>query len=236
MKKVVFLFAAVLIMFSGVAAVSATEGHLVDIKAHVENAIGVETYDLDFGNVFPEEYVERTLTLGLSNSFSAETRVDRLSYFLYWELKPIGESGAEPAYLGDYYQPLNPFLTVTALDQGTEPTGCGYYWGPNSVDTIPGVGAAVKFGDGILKRGVDECDELSFLLMAPAFGGPDGWYNEITDPNDEPGILQPEQYVIEKEEICGKLMDVPHADLGINLKIQLFYIRTAENVTTTNPP
>lgn len=225
MKKVIFLVAALMAVFSGIAAVSATEGHLVDIKAHVENAIGVETYELSFGTVFPEETVEKQLTFGLSNSFvdKSQTRVSSLDYNLYYELKPIEAGYLDPDKDG-YFEPLSPFIVASDFDPSdgndtfvTQPVA------------VPGVGAAVLLGTGKLGKQIPEpaggpdgdlCDVINFGFNVPVF---DKWYNAITDPVANPGklIYADNDYTIVKETVCGYSVDVPHADLGINLKIQV---------------
>ncbi len=221
MKKTILILAALLLVVSGVAAVSAYEGHLVNIKAHVENAIGVETYELDFGTVFPQEELEKNLTFGLSESFvdAGMDRLSSLTYNLYYELKPIPDT--DPV---EYYTPLNPFLILTDgdLNDGndtfvTQPVAA------------PTVGTAVLVGSGILTKVVPEpfdgptgdlYDIVHIAFNVPVF---EGWYNEITDPKAPWAyMLMDGEFVIEDEVIAGNIaVEVPHADLGIDLKIQI---------------
>jgi len=224
LKKAVLIVSALLLVVSGVAAVSAYEGHLVDIKAHVENAIGVDTYELDYGTSFPQEQREDDLLFGLSNSFMDvnQTRVSSVTYELYWELKPAGDHDPEPLYMDAYFQPLNPFLYVyfPAPDGDTIDT--------TAAKTVPTVGQAVKFGEGILSKTIDprvpendDCmDGLHFTFYVPVF---EGYYNEITDPKAPYAyMLMKDQFVTVNETICDTFeAAVPHADLGINLKIQV---------------
>jgi hypothetical protein len=224
-KKVLLLVSALLIVFSGVAAVSAYEGHLVNIKAHVENAIGVETYELDLGTYFPQERVQNTLAIGLSESFLAQDRVSTVDYKLCWELKPI------PAELsanvcdpdGDgYYSPLNPYLTVEMDDANDDIDAA-------MVPQVPADNTtAVCFGTGRMWRSDvagqgDDCDVIHLIFNAPVF---EGYYNEITDvpPANWVFAMVPEEdYCLEEETICDGSVNVtvPHADLGIDLKIQV---------------
>lgn len=221
MRKIIFVLAAVLAIFSGVAAVSATEGHLVDIKAHVENAIGVETYDLNFGTVYPEQVFNKTLVFGLTDSYLADTGVNRLDYFLYWELKPI-EDGFMDADGDDYFEPMNAFLEVTDGDADLE------WWGYDQ-HVVPTPTDPVLFCDGQLFRTEDVCDAIDIKFTVPVF---DNYYNPLTDPIVDPEpkqlVLADEDYYEEIEEHCGKDMVVPKADLGINLKIQVWRIWTTE--------
>ena len=225
MKKVLLLVSALLIVFSSVAAVSAYEGHLVNIKAHVENAIGVETYEFDLGTYFPQERVQNELAIGLSESFLAQDKVSTVEYKLCWELKPI------PAELsanvcdpdGDgYYSPLNPYLEVTMSDGNDNIDAALVHDVPADNTT------AVCFGTGMMWRSAtpgegDVCDVIHVIFNAPVF---EGYYNEITD--DPPdgwvmGMIMEGDYCLEDETICDGSVNVtvPHADLGIDLKIQV---------------
>ena len=60
MKKVVLGLAALVLIVSGVAAVSAYEAHIINVKAKVENALTVGVSRLNYGTVFPEEFLLRT--------------------------------------------------------------------------------------------------------------------------------------------------------------------------------
>jgi hypothetical protein len=232
LKKAVLIVSALLLVVSGVAAVSAYEGHLVDIKAHVENAIGVDTYELDFGTVFPQDSPEIDLKYGLSNSFMSDNqvRISSLDYALFWELKPVGDHDPEPLYLDKYFQPLNPFMDVEFYSgEATDIIDL------NEVHTVPAEGTAVQFATGKLGKSIpaeqgDDCyDKLHFTFYVPVF---EGYYNALTDPKvDYPYMLMEGEFVTVNETMCGGEWDaeVPHADLGINLKIQVmdFHMHTA---------
>ena len=222
MKKVLLLVSALLIVFSGVAAVSAYEGHLVNIKAHVENALAVETYEWDLGTVFPQEVMEDDLRFGLSESFLEQDRVSQVEYKLCWELKPVpADVEVCNPYMDIYYQPLNPYLVVSlGVDGNDLITG--------DPTDVPGVGEAVCWAEGTLYNipelpaEGDICDFVHIAFHVPVF---EGYYNEITDEGLAPGwnysMLMVEDYCLVEEEVCGFLQDVPHADLGIDLKIQV---------------
>ncbi len=55
MKKVLLVLGTLLVSISGVAMVSAYEAHIINVTAHVENAMSVNKDDIDFGTVFPQE-------------------------------------------------------------------------------------------------------------------------------------------------------------------------------------
>jgi hypothetical protein len=72
MKKVLLVLGALVIVLSGVAMVSAYEAHVINVTAHVENAIVLEgvgigpDYEYDFGTVFPEEWLRKIFVVGVS--------------------------------------------------------------------------------------------------------------------------------------------------------------------------
>jgi hypothetical protein len=224
-KKALLLVSALLIVFSGVAAVSAYEGHLVNIKAHVENAIGVETYEFDLGTYFPQERVQNELGIGLSESFIAQDRVSTVEYKLCWELKPIPADQTDNVCDPDgdgYYTPLNPYLEIT-MDDANDNID------PSMIHGVPADNTtAVCFGTGQMWKSRvpgegDVCDIIHVIFSAPVF---EGYYNDITD--DPPdgwvyGMIMEGNYCTANETICDGAIDVkvPHADLGIDLKIQV---------------
>jgi len=208
-KKVLLLVSALLIVFSGVAAVSAYEGHLVNVKAHVENAIAVTADHFDFGIVFPEEKLETDIYVGLSESFLAQQRYSTVEYKVYWERKPVpdGVEVCKPETIDgiDYYQMIREYVRV--MIDGDELDG----WADN------GKGAFEADYLGVLNMS-DICDTINLSIDPPVF---DEWYNELTDPRMPSGILGPDQYCLEDEVVCGEDVKVPHADLGDDLKIQV---------------
>lgn len=224
MKKVIFIFAALMAVFASVAAVSAFEGHAIDIKAHVENAIGVQTYELNYGTSFPQETRETQVTFGLSQSFMAQNRLSSVDYMLAFELKPASENGAtppSPLYQTSYFEPLNPFLTVTSLNGRTT------IGSPTVYQAIPAVGGYSVIGTGELASATTlaswEC--IHFKFSVPVF---QGYYNSITDKaptNWTYGMLTSGQFNLANETINGQggtiNVVVPNADLGIDFKIQV---------------
>lgn len=212
MKKAIFILAAALMVFSGVAAVSAYEAHMINIKAHVENALIVPT-GLDLGTLFPEEFVESVFAFNLSNSFKASDRLSDVDYVFFWYPKPIpaGVEACDPDNDG-IYEDLYPYVTLGHPGTGD---GVGNKPGYNG----PRWEKVVAWGN--LNSNNNKCDVWHLIINVPVFRE---WYNPTTDPK-LPGILEPEQYCVVDEtcEDCptpftGK---VPHADLGNDLKIQV---------------
>src|SRR3989344_5533173 len=61
---------------------AAFEAHVINVTAKIENALNVPLQYLDFGTVFPQEKLEKPVTITLSQSFVAEGRVDDVEYFI----------------------------------------------------------------------------------------------------------------------------------------------------------
>jgi len=225
-KKVLLLVSALLIVFSGVAAVSAYEGHLVDVKAHVENALMVEIDELDFGTVFPQQKRQEEFYIGLSQSFRDQDYYTSVEYKLYWEEKPLDhDPDYKPYESSNYpgiYIPIYPYIATQVDGIGTNVT----------TTTNPAIMAVIdKFGEvfDLNSRGGvgDICDLIHFSFEPPVF---DKWYNEATDLlNGKTGrvIYEPDYYTTTENITCdGKTWydDVPHTDLGSNFKIQVVAI------------
>ena len=229
MKKAIFIFAALLMMVSSIAAVSAYESHIVDIKAHVENALIAEQ-EYDFGINFPEESRQGTVLIGLSESFLSEnqTRVSTVKYSICWEWKPIGDHDALDSDNDTFFEPIWPYITVS--DGESE---------ANNKDEAPlhtWVTVANAVASGELFRtsptSGDLIDEWHLIFDVPVF---DDWYNPSTDPLTPSGILyysdnvSLRDYSLVLETVSdnnsGNFRSitnwVPHADLGGNLKFQV---------------
>lgn len=73
MKKVILISTALVMVLSGVAAVSAYEAHIINVTAKVENALTVSPdEDWDLGTIFPQEFFVKHYTVSLSTSFLAQ--------------------------------------------------------------------------------------------------------------------------------------------------------------------
>jgi len=217
MKKIIMLVAALLVIASGIMAVGAYEGHLVDVKAHVENAIGVSTYEKDLGVVFPEDDVETQIQIGLSNSFREQQDYSTVKYELWWEPKPIEGNAIDPDDDG-YFEPISPFILVT-IDGNTPGTIAAERVTAVQAKWDGKAGTIEAIGTGELSQFGDQCDYIHFSFDVPNF---DWSYNKYTDPKTpENLVLENEDYILVDETFCGFTAPVPHADLGNNLKIQV---------------
>ncbi len=214
MKRIIFLVAALLTVFSGIAAVTAYEGHMVDVKAHVENALMVQTDDVNFGTMFPEQEKETQFQVSLSESFRAQTAISTINYKMYWEPKAIYGGALDPDGDG-LFQAIWPYIAVSVNTQNYPISG----YVQNANGTIL-IGA-----DSVFLKG-NQCDTIHLVFNAPVF---DKWYNILTDPLTPSGILKneagkPAQYVVTSEtSACDPTWTapVPKTDLGNNFKIQV---------------
>jgi hypothetical protein len=81
LRKIILIASALLMVVSGVAAVSAFEAHSVNVTAHVENALDTPS-SLIIGGVaaFPEEWLTGNILIEASDSFKAQERVTKIDY------------------------------------------------------------------------------------------------------------------------------------------------------------
>ena len=229
MKKVVLIFGALLLVVSGIAAVSAFEGHSVDIRAHVENALAMPYYDIDFGSMFPQESDEDYIHIGLSESFRNQSRVSSVRYVVGWENKSVEDypEALDPDDDG-WFEPIYPFITLE--DSDGEPTD-GVYPADTPPTWLETPYPEWLAGWGVMHIDVttpedewdgDVCDTWHLIFDVPVF---DEYYNEYTDPRFISGTLKlaDKDYELVTENICDEYeVEVPHADLGNNLKFQVW--------------
>ena len=96
-KKILMTAGALLAVVAGVAAMSAYEAHVINVTAHIENALTVHPKEIAFGTVFPQEYVEEQFTVTFSSSFEGEGRVDDVEYVIKQKPKPLDATQEDPS-------------------------------------------------------------------------------------------------------------------------------------------
>src|SRR3989344_6121724 len=79
-KKIILAAIALVAVAGGVAGLSAFEAHVINVTAKIKNALRVPTDSIDFGTVFPQEQLDQTFDVTLSQSFLDEDRVDDVEY------------------------------------------------------------------------------------------------------------------------------------------------------------
>jgi hypothetical protein len=228
MKKGILIVFALMLVATGLIAASAFEAHMVDVRAHVENACWVDPYEVNFGNItLPQETYDEYVCIGLSLSFqnTNQTRFCDVEYALFWEEKPI--AGHDPVWPhteicdpdGDgNFTPIWDYIQVVA------PSGDGLMNGPYG-DWRDDAEAAGAFAWGILdKFQNDLCDSWSLKFAAPVF---EGYWNPTTDPQSGYDVVPIGEYCLVPEYVgctdCPyRWVDVPHADFGGTLKFQVW--------------
>jgi hypothetical protein len=103
MRTVILILAAIVLVASGVAAVSAYEAHVVNVKATVENALYVTTNETDFGTVFPEEWLSDHFDVEFSGSWYDQERKDTVDFEVWAEWKLKDDMGTDNADDDVYY-------------------------------------------------------------------------------------------------------------------------------------
>lgn len=121
MKKILISLAAILIVAAGVAAMSAGEAHIINVTAHIENALDVHPDELDFQTVFPEQYKELDLTIGMSESFDRAENADDIEYKIVQKPKCSIDGQNSPYYPVDRITHECPVVVIDNQDVQTKP-------------------------------------------------------------------------------------------------------------------
>jgi hypothetical protein len=82
MKKIFIGLAATGTAIAMLPLFAAFEAHVINVTARIENALTVPVKFLEYGTVFPQEYLLKDLDISLSGSFLTEDRVDDVEYFI----------------------------------------------------------------------------------------------------------------------------------------------------------
>jgi hypothetical protein len=230
MKKVLLVLTAVVLVVSGVAAVSAYEAHVINVRAHVENALThtAPFGKLDFGTVFPEEWLTKEFIVQHSTSFCWETqwRVTAINYSVFVEWKTLDDNGTPGDPSDDtYYKWLGDalYIGIDPAVKKPEDAGGDLVWVGNV--TPPGPPGALWVMDSPQpiwkKKGVigNPADIIVVGLDVPVF---EDYYNELTDalacPDGKPSGLDKPTVVIAEDD---PRWDPDGVDLGVDLKIQV---------------
>jgi len=189
-KKILFGLSTILVVIGGIAAMSAYEAHVINVTAHIENALKVLPLsgELVFGTVFPQEYLEKRIWITTSQSFCEgdQRRVLAIDYKIVQKPKPIWpipevcefyglpEVTIEDmrAYCHDYsedldccYPSLCPYLSKDPIDDDPEPYddhGVAAFHDPNDPSSI---------STGTIHKDNDLSDEWIIDLDVPCFEG-----------------------------------------------------------------
>ena len=221
-KKISISLFALAAFALGIAGMSAYEAHIINVTATIENAVDVDTSSMDFGTVYPQEAIDKTFEMGLSQSFVDQDRVDTVDYII--RQKPKCWSPVQQAYgvvdedvNGDFFcvdggdfeilPILCPYLSKHEMtEDGVEENdsdGINAFHGPikdwNMQDTLDTQVA------GQLAAGIDTTDEWQVDLRVPCFEGfcAQDWDDFVTSNNP---LANPDEYVLPADaryEILG---------------------------------
>ncbi len=83
-KKIILGLAAAGTAVTMIPLFAAFEAHVINVTAKIENALKVSAYELPFGTVFPQEKLDKTFNVQLSDSFveTGQNRADNVRYVI----------------------------------------------------------------------------------------------------------------------------------------------------------
>jgi len=223
MKKVLLVLVAMVLVASGVAAVSAYEAHVINVRAHVENVMTVPSANINFGTVFPEEWVTKKFRVRHSDSFcwDDQWRITAFNYSIWVEWKTLSDNGTPGDTSDDtYYGWLGDALYI-GIDPDIdmpEDAGGDLKWVGNVTPPQPGALWVMdcpipiyKAWTGIQNTG----DQIVIGLDVPVF---EDYYNALTDPKPKPSGLDFPTVIIEKED---PRWNPDGVELGVDIKFQV---------------
>ena len=177
-KKILLSLGAVLAVVAGVVGMAAYEAHIINVTAHIENALKVipDTGGLNFGTVFPQEYLAKNITITTSQSFceSDQTRVLNIDYKIVQKPKCINAAGEyAPVDYSTHACPagytempsLCPYLSKTPMDGDLDPyddSGVSAFHNPLDASSV---------AFGTINKKFDLQDDWMIDLAVPCFRG-----------------------------------------------------------------
>lgn len=147
-KKLLLLIPTIAAMAIGVVGFSAFEAHVINVTAHIENALAVNTKGIQFGTVFPQEYITKSFNIALSSSFLAQDRAKEVTYKLTQKDKPWTLNFGDIADVN----PENRSLLFVDPDPGK---GEGYATSSGKLTITTGIDIEDLYGPGEPSPGTD---------------------------------------------------------------------------------
>lgn len=203
---------------------AAFEAHVINVTARIENALNVPLEHLDFGTVFPQEKLDKTFDVSLSQSFIDENRVDDVTYVIRQKPKCIlvsqnsvdlpqfglvteDENGDFHCVDEEHYDILPllcPYLSKTEITTDS-PTG-GENDGPKKYPfhgpiTVPEWDLQQtlfhQVRGKLIKSGQDFSDTWNIDLKVPCFGGycAQDWADFVHENSDPLDEVDPDDYI-----------------------------------------
>lgn len=229
MKKGLLIVGAVAIVIATVPMFAAYEAHVINVTAHIENALKVlpGSGELEFGTVFPQEYREKTISITTSSSFCQETQRRVLSIDYKIVQKPKCECDGE--FENSEQCPDGQFAPVgfathkCPAGYTAMPSLCPYLSKtPQQIDEAPftdfGVPAfhdpddPANVATGTINKDFDLVDNWTIDLAVPCFEGhcAQDWDEFVASHNSE---ANPDDYIL-PFELEGK-------DFGCDLWVEV---------------
>lgn len=236
MKKVILIVTALVMVVSGVAAVSAYEAHIINVTAHVENALDVDTTAADFGVMFPQEWNKIKREVGLSTSAGEELgeaagELASVSFKIFAEWKVDADNGTEFNHLPnvmidgiDHYAWMGEWVWVAqdANQTETNPMATPSEWtnvgaAPDYTTTPPTMFKPVSAPMTLSDNGTHMVD---ILFLAPCF---EGYYNAATDNKSAwfQTIIDDGKWPLVPDPFYSQADPENGVDMGLDLKIQV---------------
>lgn len=184
MKKAILIVAALILVVSGVAAVSAYEAHTVNVKAKVENAIGVSVEHVDFGIVFPEEWLSRHFDVVFSTSWyeqAAAIARDTVDFQIWAKCKPLPDEAGYYPWLGTALYIELPGTTPVYGYVGPRQSDCPSFQKVMDWTTGNPLVGTLETGDSTVEN--PAAKRVNLWLDAPVF---EEYYYFETDVDDKP--------------------------------------------------
>jgi len=230
MKKLL-LIPTIAALAVGVVGFSAFEAHIINVTAHIENALNVPISSIPFGTVFPEEVLNSTINIGLSSSFLAtdQTRLTDFSYVIKQKpkCKLTQTDGSTPQYAqaiedanGNFtcpagYTPMNllcPFLSKTS--SSTSDISVAAFHGTISTSTWTDAVSTANEAVGYLSKDSNHSQvstNWTIDLHAPCFAG------QCAQDNNVPAAYQLSQSLNGQEFGCDLWIEGTNGKIGADL-------------------
>ncbi len=94
--KLILGLSSIIIALTSLPLFAAFEAHVINVTAKIENAIQATPSEITFGTVFPQEKLEKSLTISLSDSFKEQSRVSLVYYVIRQKPKCVDAQGNHP--------------------------------------------------------------------------------------------------------------------------------------------
>lgn len=189
LKKILFAFGVLTITVAFVPMFAAFEAHIINVTAQIENRLFLNPIsDIDFGTAFPQERLDKSFDVSLSERFLNDETLDDLEYVLRQKPKCLDpQTGGHPPIIedenGNFICPggsdimplLCPYLskseTTTDGEEGENdgPAIAPFHGlpGPWTINTV----LTYQTTGRLIKSAADTFDTWLIDLKVPCFSG-----------------------------------------------------------------